>query len=534
MTESEFLEIYHSNIPNINKFTRIGRACSAMKWLHEKIPLDINLNEKAYLYANGLTNPPLCTICLNSVKFNGFSRGYQSVCSSRCAGKRAQEISGKEIHRKGEETMIKKFGVKSPFQLDNAKKTARLNHFTGQTSEESRKLRKDKLQQRYGVTCTAQIPTVRDKITKTMNDRYGGYFIASDEAQELRREKWLKLKIEKLESIYQTKLLSAYTHSKDLHKAQCLLCFTEFNLSVANGIISRCPKCYFVPANRSLKEMELSKFIQSLGFIAETNVKRKELIYPLSLDIFIPEKRIAIEFNGNYWHSEVHKDKMYHLEKLEKCLEKDIQLIQIFEYEYDINRILVESRLRSLLGCNSKSIGARELKLKPLTKLEAEIFFENNHLQGPVISKAVLGLCENDNVFMAIAIGKPRFNKAFDLELLRIATLQGVTVIGGASRLMCEINRLYPNQSFISYHDRRWGLGSFYEKLGFKHSHYSGPGYVYVKGPQIISRFGAWKNRLQKLLGKDYDENLSQSENMTKARYLKLWDCGQKVFIKHK
>lgn len=57
-------------------------------------------------------------------------------------------------------------------------------------------------------------------------------------------------------------------------------------------------------------------------------------ISPYELDIYIPDLSIAIEVNGNYWHSvEEGCSKDYHLMKSLLCREKDIRLIHIYEFE---------------------------------------------------------------------------------------------------------------------------------------------------------------------------------------------------------
>ncbi|MBR4316364.1 MAG: hypothetical protein IKP65_05310 [Alphaproteobacteria bacterium] len=56
----------------------------------------------------------------------------------------------------------------------------------------------------------------------------------------------------------------------------------------------------------------------------------KTMIKPYELDIYIPEKQVAIEFDGIYWHNEENKPKNYHLMKTELCEEKGIHLIHIF------------------------------------------------------------------------------------------------------------------------------------------------------------------------------------------------------------
>ena len=64
------------------------------------------------------------------------------------------------------------------------------------------------------------------------------------------------------------------------------------------------------------------------------NVKRKIYIYPYELDIVIPKLKLAIEYNGCYFHSTYSgKSKDYHLMKSLLCREKGIRLIHIYEFE---------------------------------------------------------------------------------------------------------------------------------------------------------------------------------------------------------
>jgi len=62
---------------------------------------------------------------------------------------------------------------------------------------------------------------------------------------------------------------------------------------------------------------------------------RKLLDNGKELDLYLPDHRIAIEYNGLLWHSEFfgNKNKDYHLEKTDICLSKGIRLIQIFSDE---------------------------------------------------------------------------------------------------------------------------------------------------------------------------------------------------------
>lgn len=49
------------------------------------------------------------------------------------------------------------------------------------------------------------------------------------------------------------------------------------------------------------------------------------------LDIFIPDIKLAIDFNGIYWHSIIFKDIYYHQRKTACCRKCGISMLHIFE-----------------------------------------------------------------------------------------------------------------------------------------------------------------------------------------------------------
>lgn len=85
---------------------------------------------------------------------------------------------------------------------------------------------------------------------------------------------------------------------------------------------------WYTNENRSKAENEIEAFLISLGY--RTKHDRTQ-ISPLELDIFLPEKNIAIEYNGDYWHA-LHK--IDHSIKMKLCKEKGIKLIQIRDSQY--------------------------------------------------------------------------------------------------------------------------------------------------------------------------------------------------------
>ena len=80
----------------------------------------------------------------------------------------------------------------------------------------------------------------------------------------------------------------------------------------------------------TLLELELRNFLETFKLYIEYN--NGLIINPYELDAYIPELKLAFEFNGIYWHSiNKGKDKNYHIMKTKLCRDKNITLIHIFE-----------------------------------------------------------------------------------------------------------------------------------------------------------------------------------------------------------
>jgi hypothetical protein len=259
----------------------------------------------------------------------------------------------------------------------------------------------------------------------------------------------------------------------------------------------------------------------------------KRIISPLELDVYIPEKKLAIEFDGLYWHSEESgKDKKYHLNKTELCEKQGIQLIHIFEDEWLMKHDIIKSRLKNLLGIYDKTIYARKCEIKKVDSKLSKEFQEENHIQGSVNAKIHLGLFYKNELISLITFGKCRFDKKHEWELLRFCNKLGYHVPGSASKLLKYFEKNYKPKSLVSYADRRWSIGKVYKKLGFKFLHNSNPNYWYFnKNRKRFSRINFQKYKLKNLL-ENFDENKTEVENMKANGYNRIFDCGNMVFEK--
>lgn len=68
-------------------------------------------------------------------------------------------------------------------------------------------------------------------------------------------------------------------------------------------------------------ENELYEFI--VENYSKDVIKNCKNIISSELDIYLPDDKIAFEFNGLYWHSDIYKGKNFHLSKTEECQKKE-------------------------------------------------------------------------------------------------------------------------------------------------------------------------------------------------------------------
>ncbi len=320
---------------------------------------------------------------------------------------------------------------------------------------------------------------------------------------------------------------------------KCRVCNTTYLKDLNNGRWQNihCPKCF---GNVSKPEKGLVDYLKTNFNITDIIENTRKIIDPYELDIYIPSKNIAIEYNGNYWHSEINgeKNKKYHVNKMRLCQEKNIRLIQIFSDEFIQKPKIVYSRLKHILGKIKYSIYARKCIIKLIDSKLKNKFLNKYHIQGEDKSNVHLGAFYKNRLVAVMTFGKLRkalgqIAKEGSWELTRFATIANFNIVGIGSKLLNYFEQNYKPMQINSYADRRWSEGNMYYKLGFKLDHISSPNYWYLDDAFInrIHRFNFRKNVLKDKLP-NFDPNLSEWENMKNNNYDRIWDCGNLVFKK--
>lgn len=119
--------------------------------------------------------------------------------------------------------------------------------------------------------------------------------------------------------------------------------------------------------------------------------------------------------------------------------------------------------------------------------------------------------------------------------MIRYACRCDTLIIGAATKLFSYFCKNYEFKSIVTFSDNRLFEGKLYEKLGFTFSHETSPNYWYTTGENKISRISAQKHKLKDLLGEEnFNDSLSEKDNMLLNGYRIVYDAGNKVFIFNK
>ena len=244
-----------------------------------------------------------------------------------------------------------------------------------------------------------------------------------------------------------------------------------------------CPRCGH---HLSKAEDEIANKLKEI--LGSDNVIQgdKKILDGKEIDIFIPSKRIGIEFNGLHWHCDKYsKDSDYHLSKTIGANEKGVGLLQIFEDEWKSFKDKITISLLHKIGASSR----------------------------PKIDGRKCNIVENEDAiycfYKETQVGKLCFELVGERKCLikLLDTNYGYQCRGVCGKLVSYLERKYNLNEMAIIVDRRWLCNvncNLFTKLGFKASRFLPPTFEYTDG---------------KIRSKDKLEH-------------KIWDCGYVEFKK--
>lgn len=290
--------------------------------------------------------------------------------------------------------------------------------------------------------------------------------------------------------------------------------------------------CQMCGSTISKAEVNVCDIVKEI--VGKDNVieQDRKVLNGRELDVYVPSKKVAFEYDGLIWHSEKFgKGRQYHISKTNECKEMGIRLIHIFEDEYLEHKDIVIKKIHHILGddANLPIIGARKCEIKEITKNEAKVFLNEFHMQGFGSGTEYYGAFYNDRLLAVMVFLEER---KCEWNLTRFATDINCRIPGIASKLFKFFVKKHNDiVSIKSFLDRRWNIegNTLYEKLGFKLDGINEPDYYYVNGVKRYHKFGFRKHILHKKYGLPL--TMTESEMTAQLGYYKIWNCGLAKYI---
>jgi len=474
-----------------------------------------------------------CAECGCPTSFKSIGQGYKEFCSKKCAAKHIAADTERNAHKVAarkstvDEWNKQSNGAYGQQVLERRKTTTLERH--GVAFYSQHKDFKDKYHQanlvRYGVTSYIALPEFQKHLQTCNIARIGvpyNFCVRTEDA----REYYAKFLNE-----HNCELID-FTNKKSI-TYKCNVCgniMTEQDLFLKSRVKLGCTICsYCKPkdAFSSITEDQVRAYVESLGFT--TSHYDRNFLGEYGADIVVEDKKVIIEYDGIHWHSELYRPNDYHLHKTELAEQAGYHLIHVFSNEWEYKQSIVKSRLKTVLGCNTNKVYARNCEVKVIDQFTASNFLDANHIQGHCASaNSRYGLYYGDMLVAVMTFGPNRYSTE-GVELLRYCTLVDTSVIGGASKLFHHFLVNERPAVVVSFADRRWsGNGAFYTKLGFKLAGTTQPSYYYIIDNNLENRM---KYQKHKLVSAGYDINKTEHEIMLDRGIYRIYDCGNYRYV---
>lgn len=278
-------------------------------------------------------------------------------------------------------------------------------------------------------------------------------------------------------------------------------------------------------------ETEIKEYIESLGFSTEKFAIGKGS-NRFELDIYVPERKIAVEYNGTYYHATngINKrSRKYHFNKNVTAGEAGIDLIQIWEDQWKNQKDIIKDILAARLGIiQGERIYARKCEIREVSTADYRDFCMKYHVQGYRSASVKLGLYYKDKLVQISSFNKARVyqvssNQQYEWEWVRGCISSNNKVIGGTSKLFKYFVETYNPENILCYSDWNLFSGKGYEESGFDFIGFTGPDKFYI----TIS------SKMQRINRNPYA--YQQYKNMVKeGKLFECYGCGSKKFVWYK
>jgi hypothetical protein len=497
-----------------------GRANSA-SWWGEDTPLyaellkrtsfapeDTSLVVRLTLLRYSHRAWPVCETCSGKLTFNAGTRSFPRFCRKHLHNDSA--VGAKKIA-----TSMARYGEVKNFSSADHLVQAR-----------------NTMMARFGTATPQKLASVKAKHAATMLDRYG--VLSPMQVPEFKKKSLEKrtvgVRVGEDNHNYRgwresaPEIIAAYEagEPKQILAERFGYSLSHFNKVIHwLGLESDLPqnKIYH-PKKTSKGELEVLGYVQEL-YDGEIITNGRKLIGK-ELDIYVPEYKLAIEFNGDFWHNEEIVGRGKSLLKTTLCEAHGVKLLTIPDHLWRDKRGHIEDKIVAALGGHRRRIGARKTVLGTPSRDTVASFLDHYHVQGSArIGSQMRGLYFENEMVAVATFGKFREG----LELVRYCSK--IPITGGLRKLISDIEG-----PIYTFADRRftYRYHNIYLSNGGIEISVSPPSYTYHRGKTYLSRHQCMKHRLGTLLGDGFDPQMTEYQNMKANGWVRTFDCGNLLY----
>lgn len=290
-----------------------------------------------------------------------------------------------------------------------------------------------------------------------------------------------------------------------------------------------CPKCGIesrlaLPSRSVSKaELEIQQYVNSLGFDTEHGYLPQS-DSKWTFDVILPDQKLAIEYNGVYWHSYPRAHRGQHYHKRKNAEANGYRLITIWEDNWQQNRARMESLIRRALRPAEVKLGARETLVAKVPLEQAKEFHEAYHVQGFGLKRAAHHYALFDQADM-VAVAS--FDSVGTLH--RYTVMDGVSIAGGLKKLIKAYRGHFGDLPIVTFCDRDHFTGCLYRASGFD---LTGGSLTmsYVVGPKRVRREHYMKHKLPALF-EDVDMSMKEIDICAENNVFACWNSGTERYI---
>ena len=300
---------------------------------------------------------------------------------------------------------------------------------------------------------------------------------------------------------------------------KCKTCGEIITGSINSLWHGKCFKCS--PGGSTAQEM-IAIWLESIG--CKVNRNDRVTLSGHELDIYIPAAKFAIEYNGLYWHSHIHKTPQYHENKTKLAHSRGVSLFHVFEDEWRNKRQIIESIAKRKLDLLNNIMTIKTVK--KLSNEEKKTFLSREHLDGDSSASFSIGAIDFDDSIIAVLSIRSTTDSTNRGEIVRYCQRHDIACSDAVKLSLLEEVRkesiLVGYDSLITYVDTRLGgEGLGYVRAGFKETGRTPSRWWWT---DMNDRFNRFKFKADKASGR------TEAQVAADAGVVKIWGCENVIY----